>query len=88
VQGRFLELSPPNRLVLEWRFSSWADGVVSRVELGLTEPTEPGNTVLALAQTGIPEEDRFGNLDVKVQVERGWDDQIFTRIKKVFGFGA
>ena len=22
------------------------------------------------------------------QVERGWDEQVFTRIKQVFGYGA
>ena len=132
-----MELDAPGRLVLDWRFSSWADGVLSRVEMRLAEP-EPGNTVLTLTQTGIPEEDRFGNHDVKQQVmhapgrgatpkvgatalrerpvspqpacpatrnrcaappfflptrhtpqvEAGWDNQIFSRIKQIFGFGA
>jgi hypothetical protein len=43
---------------------------MSRVEMTLDEP-EAGNTVLLLSQTGIPEEDRFGNHDVKMQVGRG-----------------
>lgn len=67
VTGQFLEMAPPGRLVLEWRFSSWPDGCASRVELALAEP-EAGSTVLELRQTGIPEEDRFGNHDVKIQV--------------------
>lgn len=87
VTGTFLELDTPRRVVMEWRFSSWSDGVSSRVEVQLDEP-EPGSTTLRLSQTGIPEEDRFGNHDVKLQVEQGWDGQIFSRIKKVFGFGA
>ena len=87
VTGAFVELEPPRRLVLDWRFSSWPDGCSSRVALELADP-EPGTTVVALLQTGIPEEDRFGNPDVKAQVEAGWRDQVFRRVRQVFGFGA
>ncbi|KAI8476840.1 MAG: activator of Hsp90 ATPase [Monoraphidium minutum] len=87
VGGTFIALEPPRRLEMDWRFNSWGEGVASRVVLTLEEP-EPGATVARLLQTGIPEEDAFGNHDVKIQVERGWDEQIFKRIKQVFGFGA
>ncbi|KIZ07471.1 Activator heat shock protein ATPase [Monoraphidium neglectum] len=87
VEGTFTELEPPRRILMNWRFSSWGEGVASRVELAMEEP-EPGATVLRLTQTEIPEEDRFGNHDVKLQVERGWEEQVFKRIKQVFGFGA
>lgn len=50
--------------------------------------TEPGNTLLTLSQTGLPEEDKFGNSDVLAQVESGWKEQVFGRIRAVFGFGV
>jgi hypothetical protein len=53
----------------------------------LAEP-EPGNTVLSLTQTGLPAEDRFGNSDVQQQVEQGWQDQVFSKIRAVFGYGV
>jgi hypothetical protein len=52
------------------RFSSWAEGVSSRVEMTFSEP-DIGNTVVNLLQTGIPEEDKFHNHDVKIQVGGG-----------------
>lgn len=51
MSGSFAELDPPGRLVLNWRFSSWEEGVTSRVEITLTEP-EPGNTIMVLNQVG------------------------------------
>jgi hypothetical protein len=43
------------------------------VEISLEEP-DAGNTIVTLSQTGIPEEDRFGNHDVKMQARGagGW----------------
>ena len=52
----------------------------------LEEP-DTGTTILRLKQTGIPREDRFGNADVLRSVETGWKEQIFRRIKMVFGYG-
>lgn len=58
-----------------------------------------GGTVLAdciltlavppcLAQTGIPDADRFGHHDVVGTVEAGWRQQVFDRIRRVFGYGC
>jgi hypothetical protein len=58
-----------------------------QVEILLSEP-EPGNTILKLRQTGLPEMDKFGNGDIQDQVERGWRDQVFGRIRAVFGYGV
>ncbi|GBF98914.1 hypothetical protein Rsub_11706 [Raphidocelis subcapitata] len=87
VTGTFVELQAPSRLALDWRFSSWEEGVCARVEIALSEP-EPGSTTLVLAVSGVPEEDRFGNHDVGLQVEKGWEEQVFKRIRQVFGYGA
>lgn len=86
VGGRYLAVDAPRQLVQEWRFSSWPDGTASQVDITLEEP-DAGTTVLRLKQTGIPHEDRFGNADVLRSVEAGWQDQIFRRIKMVFGYG-
>eukprot|EP00192_Tetraselmis_astigmatica_P011129 CAMPEP_0117666788 /NCGR_PEP_ID=MMETSP0804-20121206/10577_1 /TAXON_ID=1074897 /ORGANISM="Tetraselmis astigmatica, Strain CCMP880" /LENGTH=349 /DNA_ID=CAMNT_0005474385 /DNA_START=93 /DNA_END=1142 /DNA_ORIENTATION=- len=86
VQGRFTELVPGERIVQDWRFSNWPDNHFSKVEIVLEEP-EPGNTLLTFTQSNIPPEDKFGNHDVVGNCENGWKDQIFHRIKAVFGYG-
>ena len=53
----------------------------------LEEP-EPGNLVLQLNHTGIPDVDKFGNGNVVGQVENGWQQQVFGRIRGVFGYGV
>lgn len=58
-----------------------------QVVIELSEP-EPGNTVLQLNHTGLPEEDKYGHSDVQQQVEQGWKRQVFESIKAVFGFGV
>jgi hypothetical protein len=58
-----------------------------QVVIDLAEP-EPGNTVLTLTHTGLPEEDKFGHSDVQQQVEEGWQRQVFSSIKAIFGYGA
>jgi len=34
LQGEFKELVPGKRLVMDWRFSSWQDGCLSKVIMG------------------------------------------------------
>ncbi|KAF6251542.1 activator of Hsp90 ATPase [Scenedesmus sp. NREL 46B-D3] len=87
ISGIFHELVPGQQLVLSWRFNSWEEGCESKVEIDLLEP-EPGNTVLQLKHTGLPEADKYGHGDVQEQVEQGWRGQIFNRIRAVFGYGV
>ncbi|KAI3425185.1 hypothetical protein D9Q98_008954 [Chlorella vulgaris] len=87
VQGVFREVEPNRRLVLDWRFSNWEDDVFSRLELRFQEP-DKGNTTVLLKQTGIPDGDRFGNPDVVGVTEAGWRQQVFGRIRRVFGYGC
>jgi activator of HSP90 ATPase len=87
VPGENVELVAGEKIVQKWRFTNWADGVYSTVTISLKEP-EPGNTILTLVQTGVPEEDKFGNHNVKDQTENGWQNLIFGRIRQVFGFGC
>lgn len=86
VTGVNMELVEGKLIVQKWRFGSWPDGVNSTVRIAFDEP-EPGLTVVKLTQTGIPEEDRYGNATVVENTERGWRDLIFHKIRAVFGFG-
>eukprot|EP00775_Hariotina_reticulata_P000610 gene610-898_t len=87
ITGTFEELEVGQTLVMTWRFSNWQEECSSKVVISLSEP-EPGNTILKLKQTGLPEVDKFGNGDIQEQVERGWQDQVFGRIRAVFGYGV
>ncbi|KAK9157141.1 hypothetical protein Scep_003715 [Stephania cephalantha] len=86
VTGMNQELQEGKLIVQKWRFSNWADGIHSTVRIALDEP-ESGFTVVKLTQTGVPEEDRYGNSTVVENTERGWRDLIFNKIRAVFGFG-
>ncbi|KAK9664616.1 hypothetical protein RND81_14G056400 [Saponaria officinalis] len=86
VTGVNVELEVGKLIVQKWRFGNWPDGVFSTVKLTFEEP-EPGLTVVKLVQTGVPEEDRYGNETVVENTERGWRDLIFQRIRAIFGFG-
>ena len=57
-----------------------------QVVLDFEEPQE-GTTIVKLKHTGIPETDRFGNSDVLDNTSTGWKQQVFHKIKAVFGFG-
>ncbi|KAL6779587.1 AHA1 [Auxenochlorella protothecoides x Auxenochlorella symbiontica] len=86
VQGVFRELTAPSRIVMDWRFSNWAEGDTSCVTIDIEE-REKGAVTLHLVQTGIPDCDRFGQHDVVGLTQAGWANQIFHRIRQVFGYG-
>lgn len=86
VTGINQEIQEAKLIAQKWRFASWADGVYSTVQIAFDEP-ESGYTVVKLKQTGVPEEDRYGNSTVVENTERGWRDLIFNKIRAVFGFG-
>jgi len=45
-----------------------------------------GVCVCKLTQEGVPEEDKFGNLDIPRKIDSGWDDKFFKPIAKVCGY--
>jgi len=57
-----------------------------QVHIVLEEPSQ-GTTILKLTHTGIPEEDSFGNGNVLETTTSGWKQQIFHKIRAVFGYG-
>lgn len=86
VVGSFTHLDEPKQIKLDWQFRNWEDSSVSKVVLSFEEPSE-GTTVVKLKHTGIPEADRFGNGDVLDNTRNGWQQQIFHKIRAVFGYG-
>ena len=76
ITGRFLELSPPGRIVMAWRTAEFPeDAPHSRVEIGLVAEGE--GTRLTLSHTDIP----------KGQGERyrtGWDNFYFQPMIRHF----
>eukprot|EP00892_Ulva_mutabilis_P000714 jgi/Ulvmu1/10643/UM066_0023.1 len=86
IEGVQRTLEPGKLIVQDWRFTTWPDGLYSKVTLAIDEP-EPGHTVVVMTQEGIPEEDKFGNHDVVGTTEHGWRQLIFFKIKAVFGYG-
>lgn len=92
IQIVLREQQPPTtdgsgKLVMDWRLNNWEDGVYSNVEITIEEPGK-GNVVLKLKQTGVPETDKFGNGGVIGNVEAGWKERVFNRIRMVFGYGC
>jgi activator of HSP90 ATPase len=86
IEGTFTALKPHSELEMDWRFSSWPDGSLSKVKITLDE-AEKGSVTLTLKQTGIPDTDRFGNHDVVNMTQAGRKQQVFSRMKQVFGYG-
>jgi hypothetical protein len=60
---------------------------LAQVTITFREP-EPGNCFVDLVQDNVPETDGFGNESVMDTTETGWKEQIFNRIRQVFGYGA
>jgi len=87
IHGETTEWVPGERMVQRWRFRNWPEGHFSTVTLQFKEP-EPGNTILELRQTEVPEVDAFGNETVMDTTENGWKNQIFNPIRSCFGYGC
>ena len=87
IHGETIEYVPAERIVQKWRFRNWAASHFSLVTITFRHP-EPGNCFVDLVQTNVPETDAFGNESVMDTTENGWKNQIFSRIRTVFGYGA
>lgn len=79
VTGFTTEITEGKRIVQRWRFSSWRTGTFSTVTMTFKE--HDGETVLCLKQVGIPDSD-------KERTMVGWRQNIFARIRAIFGFGG
>ncbi len=57
------------------------------MDLTFEEPN-PGATIVKLVQKGVPKVDKFGNEGLVELQTSGWKNQIFNRIRQVFGYGV
>jgi activator of HSP90 ATPase len=78
ITGYYVEVTPYQKLVMQWRLSSWQAGQLSTVIMSITRE-EAGVCRLEFAQAGIPE----GEYD---RVRDGWLRNFWDPIKAVFGF--
>lgn len=76
IVGRFIEISPEERIVQAWRAAAWPPGVYSIVRFRLTP--HDGKTKLALDQSGHPD-------DAEPHLEAGWGKMYFDPLKAYFG---
>lgn len=88
ISGRFVSLEDSKRIVQDWRFNDWKEGVYSRVELCFDDQLEgtTRSTKLRLRQENIPPEDKFGNPGCIERCRNGWKQNFWDRIEKVLGF--
>lgn len=87
IVGVQRELTPHTRIVQDWRFSNWEEGLYSKVVIDIEE-LQAGTTNVTMTQTGVPHEDKYGHHNVVETTENGWRNLILRRIKTVFGYGA
>uniref|UniRef100_A0A915KUH3 Activator of Hsp90 ATPase AHSA1-like N-terminal domain-containing protein n=1 Tax=Romanomermis culicivorax TaxID=13658 RepID=A0A915KUH3_ROMCU len=80
IGGKFLSMSPHDKLSFLWRMKNWRpDDHHSQVDLEFKE--HDGSTILHLNQREIPD-------DQVSSTEEGWKRYYFDAIKQTFGFGA
>jgi activator of HSP90 ATPase len=78
ISGYFVDVVPREKLVLQWRLSSWQSGQFSSVIMNFSRE-EAGVCRLEFAQAGIPD----GEYE---RVRDGWLRNFWDPIKAVFGF--
>lgn len=79
VTGEFVEVRANERIVQKWRASSWPEGLHSVVTIKFEESS--GGVRLRLEQTGVPS----GEAE---RTQQAWQENIFERIKRLFGYSA
>jgi len=79
VEATIVEVQYPNKLVENWRFTSWPEGTWSTVTINFTE--EKGKTVLTLTHDGVQKADED-------RTRLGWQENHFRPIKMIFGYGG
>jgi activator of HSP90 ATPase len=79
VHGKILELQEPTKIVQEWRFRSWPDGIFSRVIFEIHQNED--STEITVNQTGVPKSDLE-------RTKEGWEKYYWDAMKRTFGFGS
>lgn len=79
VEGEFLELDKPKKIVMKWRLSGWPTGHFSKLTLIFDQGYD--TTVLRYTWEGVP----VGQEDV---AKKNFNEYYVKSIKTTFGFGA
>jgi len=79
VHGKILELDEPKKIVQDWRFRTWPEGVYSRVTFTIEQNAD--STEITVRQKGLPKSDLE-------KTKEGWDKYYFSAMKRTFGFGS
>ncbi|KAF7456248.1 activator of hsp90 atpase 1 family protein [Cryptosporidium felis] len=87
VEGQNVKLEKDLRIEQRWRFSSWEQGVYSKVVIEFRPLLgEEDCTEVLLVQSEIPSLDKFGNPGCPQQCLAGWEGNFWERFEKVMGF--
>ncbi|KAL3129271.1 hypothetical protein CHM_2g320 [Cryptosporidium hominis] len=87
VEGTNISLNKNTRIEQNWRFSSWEEGVYSKVVIEFRPLIgEDDCTEVVLVQTGIPSLDKFGNPGCLEQCMLGWERNFWDRFEKIMGY--
>mmetsp|Transcript_11968 Transcript_11968/g.17792 ORF Transcript_11968/g.17792 Transcript_11968/m.17792 type:complete len:344 (-) Transcript_11968:56-1087(-) len=79
ITGTFLEIEHNVKLVQSWRAKDWPKDVQSHVTMKFDQ--QGSQCVLTLTHKNVPAKD-------VERIRSGWQNNFFSRIKSVFGFGG
>jgi len=74
IDGQFIEIDVPTRIVQTWRVANWQAGVSSQITFAL-EPNGDEQTTLSFEHSGYPAE-------FEQHLAQGWHDRYWEPIKK------
>lgn len=79
ISGKFLELVPPTKIEMLWRYKQWPSGHFSNVTIDIDQ--KQGYTSVTLTQTGVPK-------DEAETTKTNWERYYWNSMKQTFGFGS
>lgn len=78
VQGKFLELVEPTKIVQSWRLNQWPTGHFSKLQINFDQNDVDNVTVMRVSWSGVP----IGQEDV---TKKNWSEYYVRSIKTTFG---
>lgn len=78
VNGEFVELEEPVKIVQKWRLGQWVPGHYSRLEINFDQNERDAVTVMRVVWEGVP----IGQEEV---TRRNWGEYYVRSIKSTFG---
>jgi len=80
VRGKFIQLVPNEKIIMTWRMGSWEQDSTVTINF-----SGGARTSVVLLHENFPQRDSSGN-DVRAQVQHGWQNNIFNRMRSAFGW--